>query len=499
MSSAPTKTEGSTSSPTLSPRSAIRQGVPKPIVETQRQYFEALFADATGESPGATEESCKNIFAAYFAAPQSHLSGHIDDMLWFVRTSHRARDADGAPVFLQRRGPSADELIQQAEEEAGSSSPAGSFSERMSQRFNASNQYLRGDSQRSFSQEGYKGSGIRWRETLALNLATQWVYTLSVSVVRRLKVNGVRQPVIVRNVKRRVYASPFKAKFQSKEMRSDDTIDYPNLYFNVDDFEDCFGGIQLCEGYAYAVLLTAGETESSDATVFRGVLNYEVIMDRVMKGVKEKGKLPTPEHKEFIPLLGPERKGKAEIAVCVNEAELSFANPERQSASTPSNASPAAGSPSSEKSGFFKSLQKVFSPKVQPTLTGHETLQCYLTHVSVVASHVTSVLCSQAPPKTPWLYQPATRKELDDILCHPDNQVDESDESPSGVSSPTSASAASPVGGTNPSGGTSFANANAGLTSPTAERSSRVLPMDQSPPPTEKPGLFASLKKKLSS
>ena len=410
----------------LASQAAIRLGVPDAIIQTQQLYFDALSADAASEEPGSIEDACRNTFAMFFAAPTSPLSPHIDDMLWYVRTPQRARDAE-AQVFLQRRGLETDLMLQQAEEEAGISNQsfAASVSSSFRARMNSGNLE---ESPAKGNLPGGRITGIRWRETLALNIATQWVYTLSVSVVRILKVNGVTQPVVIRDVTKRVYASPAKAMFQDKEQRAGDFIDYPNLYFNIDDFEDVFGGIQLCEGYAFAVLLTAGASSDSNATVFRGLLMYDAIMNRVIKGVQAKGVLPTADNKEFIPLLGPEKKGKAEIAVCISDADVySFSDPAAQT-----KASTMAGSDtraSSGGGGILKSLTSVFSSKSQaPTLSGGETLQCFLTHVSVNVHHVTSVLCANAPLKHQWLYVPSSRKELDAIICHEDNQRD--DQSP---------------------------------------------------------------------
>ena len=422
---------------------------------------------------------------------------------------------------------------------------------------------------------------IAWRETLALNIITQWTYTLTIAVVKLVTakvpapttggggessasspLTSTASPppqqqqstmvvnkelVVVRHISKRVYAQPTKAMFHSKEHRgeSGDTMDYPNVYFNIDDFEDesLFRDIKLCEGYTFAVLLTAGASRNSNATIFRGALSYEVVMERIKRNAERSGgkSIPiAPAHpslggggnsnasfggaksgasfvlgteyilkgsgekggggkggvddygkgggglladsytpKMFIPLVGPERKGKAELAVSISETEImlsqmnsqnnsfqghtdvssSSASSSRASAGTGASntafrdeghiARPSASSLADKEKekdgagGIFGRLINKVKTKVdgmdgssaagsgeaasssaagfqqqQPVLQGNEAIQCCLTFVSVHAQHVMDVLMSATHERPrQWLSYYDTPEDLTRALA----------------------------------------------------------------------------------
>jgi hypothetical protein len=389
------------------------KGVPQPIVDTFFQYHAA--ADS-----GMPEQTCRVVFQDNFVELRSPLTPHIDDMLWIVRSGPQ-------PVSLVRRGAAAMQLFA---DENGDAPPqsSGSVGDDPPSFESTNNTPAKSSSQRFLSAISEKISSappqIRWQDTLALNVATQWVYTLTVAVVKICRVGAQNEMVAVRSVTRRVYGQPTKAMFREKEQRAEDQIDFPNMYFNIDDFDEAFGNIQLCDGYGFAVLLTAGNTANSTATIFRGLLSYQVIMDRVAKRAALVKSTPTADRKEFIPLLGPERRGKAEIACWISDAELQAAPASSSAHSTKSQQPQTAEK--EESGGFFSRLvakaasiaKNSGAGKSGQALTGNETLQCCLTFVSVNLFHVFSVLASREPAvQRQWLYTPQSRVELDQILA----------------------------------------------------------------------------------
>ena len=469
------------SAPTENCASICAKGVPSPIVDTFFQYQAA--ADS-----GLPEQTCRVVFQDNFVELRSPLSPHIDDMLWIVQSGP-------SPVSLVRRGAAATQLFaevsspnSQSDLSAGNGGDepmAGpsSFDSNGSPAKSSSQRFLEAISEKISSPTRIQ---IRWQDTLALNVATQWTYTLTVAVVKICKVGTQNEMVAVRSVTRRVYGQPTKAMFRDKEQRAEDQIDFPNMYFNIDDFDDAFGNIQLCEGYGFAVLLTAGNTTNSTATIFRGLLSYQVIMERVMKRAAVVKSNPSADRKEFIPLLGPERRGKAEIACWISDTELTAGS----SNSSMTGNGAGGKSPVQEGGGLFSRLMAKASSigkgnQSAVTLVGNETLQCCLTFVSVNLFHVFSVLASREPVAAhQWLFMPSSRDELDGILAAQAER-----EARQGALLQNGG-----VAGAAKSGAAGSASSSTPVASPTA-------PTPQTTPPTEDSsgpgGLFRSLKSKF--
>lgn len=421
-------------------------GVAKPLVEVSIQYQAAL-------DSGLPDVTSRLVFQDHFLETKSALAEHIDDLVWVVRGTRmsslhthvsliRRGSADAMTLLDEAQkeedsfggGASGSPIVEHADGDGltsptrrdSSSGLARSPPEEMS----GSQRLLRmlSDSVVSpIAQRKRKAAPpILWPETLALNLVTQWKFTLTVAVTRFCDVNGRTEMVAVRREVHQVFGQPTKSVFSSdKDGRgeSGDTVDYPNIYFNVENFDQgAFHDIQLSDGYNLAVLLTAGDTTDSNTSLFRGVLSYDVIMGRVLKKSNESQTIPTDDRKEFIPLLGPERKGKAEIALSISSADLqqmsSFSSPTTKQ--SPSSAEDGKGLLSSIKKALSTSTdKKQIGGSKQPrgALRGDEILQCCLTFVSVSMPHICNILTSseRANPRQ-WLYIPETREELDGLL-----------------------------------------------------------------------------------
>lgn len=415
-------------------------GVAAPLVEVSIQYQAAL-------DSGLPDVSSRLVFQDHFLEAKSPLTSYTDDLVWVVRGT-RASSLHTHVSLVRRGSADAAGLLEEAQKEedslggcsspsmeptgdsdtfvspqraSGNNGPDSAAEESGSQRLFR----MLSDSVTPLSNRKRRIPPILWPETLSLNLVTQWKFTLTVAVTRFCDVNGRTEMVAVRKEVHQVYGQPTKSVFTSdKDGRgeSGDMLDYPNIYFNVENFDSgAFRDIQLSEGYNLAVLLTAGDTTDSSTSLFRGVLSYDVIMARVLRKSNESQTIPTEENKEFIPLLGPERKGKAEIALSISDADLaqlSFCSPTQR----PPLSSPSGGTDSS--SGLFSSIKKALSSdkkqnarSTKGTLRGDEILQCCLTFVSVSMPHICHILTSteRANPRQ-WLHVPETRCELDALL-----------------------------------------------------------------------------------
>jgi hypothetical protein len=292
--------------------------------------------------------------------------------------------------------------------------------------------------------------------SLALNITSQWTFTLTVAVVRAMRLSEFtggdpdkHVMVAVRHRKRRIFASPHKSAVRDREdhqaaaTHPDDghqTTSYPYLHFNLDDFEGEFGTTKIAPGYHFAVLLTAGESHDHRAAIFRGVVSYKDVMQHLKKkkyrppfssGVEStitgsSGGLGNTSLSSassgggandglcFVPLAA--RAGRSEMAVTVAEAD-------RKPAPT--------RSVKSRVFGLFSSSTSDASGNggggsgASDSLDGNETLECALTHLSLHIGHVMSVITRGAAtttatenctPDRPWLLVPETRDQLSEWL-----------------------------------------------------------------------------------
>lgn len=412
-------------------------GVPQPLCAALLQYQTAL-------DSGLSDAGCRIVFQDHFLEPSSPLHAHVDDMVWVVR-GFRGSQLQTFVSLMRRGSQEAQSLLEEATREdgdcfspaqqstdflgaaqetsaseVGSTTPARQTSSEFPMEEASSSQKLfRMLSETIQSPIGKRKRPVPlWPETLALNLVVQWKFTLTVAVTRMLETSpGKSEMVAIRREVHRVYGQPTRTVFSSdKEGRGSegDQLDYPNIYFNVENFDqDAFRDMQLCAGYNFAVLLTAGDGHTdSNATLFRGVLSYDTIMGRVLKKSKENGYVPTESRKEFIPLLGPERKGKAEIAVSVSDVELQASASQDSVPTTTRNSG-----------NFFTNLLRrrasgKSDTELDPSaLRGDEILRCCLTFVSIPIQHVCQTIMSpERASARQWMFVPESREQLDALL-----------------------------------------------------------------------------------
>ena len=235
-------------------------------------------------SPVAFESLFRHSFLLQTDGAPSEFS---DDMLWFVRL-----DEPGPPVDPEKKGPK---------------SIMSSFSS--SEKFPpiVENVFVRRRTPGKPLDSDINPEQIDWAKTVGLNLIVHWRYDLVVAIVPQRKPVPGRGMIVHRHVRREVFASPSKTFFKAKGHEVE--LDFPNIYFNVEDFEDAFGNQTLPKAHGLAVQVEA----HPGLTIFKGVLTFDQISDtfaRKASGLRL-------NRQEFVPLVGPGRKGRAEMAINV--------------------------------------------------------------------------------------------------------------------------------------------------------------------------------------
>lgn len=162
---------------------------------------------------------------------------------------------------------------------------------------------------------------VDWEQTVYLNaIMHQFEYRLAVAVCERKEDGGLR---VLRKVARRVYASPCSRRMDVKEAEM--VYTYPQMYFIIDDFEDCFGEMTIGEGQQIAVQLSATDPQSKrKCTIFQGGVLYEALLELFAWRKSSWAALLKADTTEFLPLRGPRGKGKAQMAVGVHDPGASL-------------------------------------------------------------------------------------------------------------------------------------------------------------------------------
>lgn len=151
-----------------------------------------------------------------------------------------------------------------------------------------------------------------------------FVYKLSVAICRKKNEQNAKLE-IVNKVNKRVYASPSKRRMDTKE--GETIFTYPMIYFAVDDFEDCFKGVTILQDQQICVQLSSYDpVTEKKCTLFQGGVLYSAL--RELFNYKKSGwfKKHNYNQLEFLPLRGPRGKGKAQMAVGIQNPELYVSN-----------------------------------------------------------------------------------------------------------------------------------------------------------------------------
>mmetsp|Transcript_18470 Transcript_18470/g.25892 ORF Transcript_18470/g.25892 Transcript_18470/m.25892 type:complete len:385 (-) Transcript_18470:15-1169(-) len=170
---------------------------------------------------------------------------------------------------------------------------------------------------------------INWEETFFLNVILHhFDYTLEVSVREKTVDPETQKPklnAITKNTKK-VYPTPSKVTMTSRAKAESVEYTYPLLYFAIDDFTDAWKDITLTKGgdMICVELFATGNFFSKGFTpirvrLFAGGLEY----DTVKKNYSERtSSLWSSRSDQFFKLIGPNKKGHAEMAVSTQALQM---------------------------------------------------------------------------------------------------------------------------------------------------------------------------------
>eukprot|EP01063_Lacrimia_lanifica_P022562 TRINITY_DN30105_c0_g1_i1.p1 TRINITY_DN30105_c0_g1~~TRINITY_DN30105_c0_g1_i1.p1 ORF type:complete len:696 (+),score=202.84 TRINITY_DN30105_c0_g1_i1:46-2088(+) len=154
---------------------------------------------------------------------------------------------------------------------------------------------------------------VDWERTLYLNIIVNWHFELTVAVVD----NETQHPL--EWVTRRVYASPEQAVLRRDGDLKDIKYEkqYPNLYFNIEDWSDAFGDMRLSKGQHWAMEVSALASDKRRVHIVKGKLPYENVAKKfhVTAGAAKVG------HSVKIPINTSEQDRCGEITVNVAPEE----------------------------------------------------------------------------------------------------------------------------------------------------------------------------------
>eukprot|EP00760_Papus_ankaliazontas_P030572 PhM_4_TR4907/c0_g1_i1/m.45022 len=342
-----------------------------------------------------------------------------DDMLWFVRSSTPSSSAS-QQSFNNNGSLNYNSSFGAA---AATGSFAGSFA-------SVGNSGSNGSNKASISSNnvfvrrhvaGGVGSGldedvdsaaIDWPRTLGLNIVVHWRYELVVAVVPQRRALPGKGMIVKEHVRHAVYAAPSKSLCRHDPKLAQYELDFPNIYFNVEDFETVFGGMSLPRMHGLAVMLEA----VPGIPLFKGVLTF----DQISSTFEKKAQGIRMGRTEFVPLVGPSKKGKAEMAVTVVEpvaCSPSTPSPRDDTAlqegSTISNISSSASfatARSTTSSFLLTAMMRDPRPSIMCPQTGLFELSCGITYVSVdfmaMSMQLLQVVEDTYSPPPPFLYFP---------------------------------------------------------------------------------------------
>jgi len=152
---------------------------------------------------------------------------------------------------------------------------------------------------------GLGGANVDYKLTVLLNLVCEVHYRLSLAIVKEEKTDGQIKAVSSRHMM--LYASPFHTNMVEKG--SPFTCSFPTIYFQDHNHESDDDKVALLPGHGLCVELFSQIPEVSPSVLFRGYVSYKTIADRI----ESLGGKPGVPH--FIPLAGPEGKGKGQLSV----------------------------------------------------------------------------------------------------------------------------------------------------------------------------------------
>lgn len=262
----------------------------------------------------------------------------------------------------------------------------------------------------------YSTPAIEWEETTYLNFLSHLCQFKLCCGILEKEVFDRRKPSAHRLVVKHqfsitTYAAPFRHRMDKKSSKNVPT--YPNIYFLVDDFESVWDKVYLQSNQEFCVELVAeidpkflnlfpnkkqkgSKQRANQTTAFLGASSYTVIEEVFRKRQMTNNgflsmtnlfnKKVEEERKEFINMTGPNKVGKAQVAVRLLNPQAAAAVVDQRDSSSFS-----VGSDSCESSFGGVATSCVDLP----------TLHCQITYVCVPCSHIIKMIFDS--PKEPSL------------------------------------------------------------------------------------------------
>eukprot|EP00124_Ichthyophonus_hoferi_P001368 Ihof_evm2s69 gene=Ihof_evmTU2s69 len=165
---------------------------------------------------------------------------------------------------------------------------------------------------------------VNWEETVYLNIVLHcFTYTVTVVVGRRPHKEGPLQYIY--KTQKRVYPSPSRTRMETHKPPTNE-ITYPNLFFTIDDFEDCFKDVVCQEEDMVCVELVAS-SDGINTPIFQGSVPYTELAQSYQKKKRyhrhwDLPFLPVDDKPEFINMRGPRGMGYAQMAVSLLDHHL---------------------------------------------------------------------------------------------------------------------------------------------------------------------------------
>ena len=183
---------------------------------------------------------------------------------------------------------------------------------------------------------------VDWTTSLVLNLIFQMNFSLRITSCsyKEGEIPGVHRLVIEESTHEKVYASPLEEHVDNFYDSSDSimsqkksTYSFPNIYFSVQDYENCFENIKSGpESILIVELYCSDEKEDSKSflkgsfyekinpliVLFQGAITHKALREAYQRNTEELGTLKG----SFIMMTGPDGIGEAQLhAIDQNETE----------------------------------------------------------------------------------------------------------------------------------------------------------------------------------
>lgn len=171
---------------------------------------------------------------------------------------------------------------------------------------------------------------VDWTTTLILNLLCQMNFQLRISscTYKEAEIAGISNLVIEESASKKVFASPLQENVDNFFGEEEKPLRYsfPDIYFNIQDFETCFDNMKLGPEGILIVELFCSDNSTEKVDQLRGSFYEKIEPSRVLFQGAVSHKILLNAHKRnsrylddcrgsFIMMKGPDGVGEAQLNV----------------------------------------------------------------------------------------------------------------------------------------------------------------------------------------